>query len=90
MRVKAKPPGLRRATTALTVLSRGATVTACTTVFLTGAGLKRFSEYLAALADVGYDGPLTFHSEYPNVSLDELRALTRDDVAYLRGLIDSA
>jgi len=41
----------------------------------------------AALADVGYDGPLTFHSEYSNVSLDELRALTRDDLNYLRGIL---
>ena len=50
-------------------------------------GMVDWRETMAALADAGYDGPLTFHSEYPNVSLDELRALTRDDMGYLRGIL---
>jgi len=50
-------------------------------------GLVDWPETLAALAEVGYDGPLSFHSEYHNVSADELRALTRDDLGYIQGLL---
>ncbi|HPD17870.1 MAG TPA: TIM barrel protein [Planctomycetota bacterium] len=50
-------------------------------------GLVNWDETLRALRDAAYDGPLTFHSEYENVSLEQLRALTRDDVAYIRGLL---
>jgi len=50
-------------------------------------GLADWGETLAALAQAGYTGPLSFHSEYADVSLDELRALTRNDLAYLRGLM---
>jgi len=50
-------------------------------------GLVNWRETLAALRDVGYDGPLSFHSEYHDVSLDELRRLTRDDVALIRGIL---
>jgi len=51
-------------------------------------GLVDWPETLSALADAGYDGPLSFHSEYHDVSLDELRALSRDDLAYLRGVLE--
>jgi len=51
-------------------------------------GLVDWPGTMAALAAVGYDGPLTFHSEYHDVSLDELRALTRDDLAYIRGILE--
>jgi len=51
-------------------------------------GLVDWPETLAALSEVGYNGPLSFHSEYDDVSLDELRALTRDDLAYVRDLLD--
>ncbi|MFW6163944.1 MAG: sugar phosphate isomerase/epimerase family protein [Planctomycetota bacterium] len=46
-------------------------------------GLVDWPAAVEALRAVGYDGPLSFHSEYHNVSLDELRALTRDDLNYL-------
>ena len=39
-------------------------------------GLVDWPAAIEALEAVGYDGPVSFHSEYPNVSLDELRALT--------------
>ncbi len=52
-------------------------------------GLVDWAETFRALRDAAYDGPVTFHSEYENVSLDELRRLTRDDVAYLRGILSS-
>jgi len=52
-------------------------------------GLVDWPAVLDALAGVGYDGTLTFHSEYDGVSLDELRAMTVDDLAYLRGLLDA-
>jgi len=50
-------------------------------------GLVDWPETMKALRDVDYAGPLTFHSEYEGVSLDELRRLTRDDVAYLKGVL---
>ena len=46
-------------------------------------GLVDWAVAIEALGAAGYDGPLSFHSEYSNVSLDELRALTRDDLNYL-------
>ena len=46
-------------------------------------GLVDWPAAIAALKAVGYDGPVSFHSEYHNVSLDELRALTLDDLNYL-------
>lgn len=46
-------------------------------------GLVDWQAALDALRAVGYDGPLSLHSEYENVSLEELRALTRDDLNYL-------
>lgn len=51
-------------------------------------GLVDWHETFAALRDAGFDGPVTFHSEYENVSLDELRRLTRDDVGYIRGILE--
>lgn len=51
-------------------------------------GLVEWPGVLSALARVGYDGPLSFHSEYHDVSLEELRSLTRDDLAYVRELLD--
>jgi sugar phosphate isomerase/epimerase len=51
-------------------------------------GLVDWAATLRSLRSVGYDGPLSFHSEYRDVSLEELRALTRDDLAYLRDLIE--
>ncbi len=46
-------------------------------------GLVDWPAAIEALKAAGYDGPLSLHSEYANVSLDELRALTRDDLNYL-------
>ncbi len=51
-------------------------------------GLVDWPGVLKALVRVGYDGPLSFHSEYHDVSLDELRSLTRDDLNYIRELLD--
>ncbi len=50
-------------------------------------GLVDWHATLAALREAAYDGPLTFHSEYENITLDELRRLTRDDVAYIRSIL---
>ncbi|HUT34766.1 MAG TPA: sugar phosphate isomerase/epimerase family protein [Planctomycetota bacterium] len=50
-------------------------------------GLVDWQETMKALREVGYDGPVTFHSEYDNVSLDELRRLTRDDVAHIKAIL---
>jgi len=50
-------------------------------------GLVDWPQVVSALREAGYGGPLTFHSEYQGVTLDELRALTRDDVAYMRRVL---
>jgi sugar phosphate isomerase/epimerase len=50
-------------------------------------GLVDWAETFRALREVGYDGPATFHSEYENVALDELRRLTRGDVAHIKGIL---
>ncbi|MBM4038818.1 MAG: sugar phosphate isomerase/epimerase [Planctomycetes bacterium] len=52
-------------------------------------GLVDWAETFRALREAAFDGPVTFHSEYENVSLDDLRRLTRDDVAYVRGILSS-
>jgi len=51
-------------------------------------GLVDWPAVLKALVGAGYDGPLSFHSEYHDVSLEELRSLTRDDLAYIHELLD--
>jgi hypothetical protein len=34
----------------------------------------------------GYDGPISLHSEYEDLSRADLLARTRDDLAYLKGV----
>jgi len=59
-------------------------------------GIVRWREVFDCLKKLGWDGVVTFHSEYQgshswrDLTLDELIAQTRDDVAYLRPIIREA
>jgi hypothetical protein len=35
---------------------------------------------------LSFDGPISLHSEYEDLSQEELLARTRDDLAYLKGV----
>lgn len=56
-------------------------------------GAVRWREVFAILKQLGYDGPVSFHSEYQgghswrDLTVEELIAQTRDDFAYIRGLL---
>jgi len=56
-------------------------------------GAVRWREVFAILRQLGYDGPVSFHSEYQgshswrDLTVEELIAQTRDDFAYIRGLL---
>jgi sugar phosphate isomerase/epimerase len=59
-------------------------------------GVVRWREVAACLKQLGWDGVVSFHSEYQgshswrDLTLDELIAQTRDDVAYLRPILRAA
>lgn len=58
-------------------------------------GAVRWREVFAILTGLGYDGPVSFHSEYQgshswrDLTVPELVEQTRDDFAYIRGLLPS-
>jgi sugar phosphate isomerase/epimerase len=55
-------------------------------------GAVRWREVFAILRQLGYDGPVSFHSEYQgghswrDLTVEELIEQTREDFAYIRGL----
>jgi len=55
-------------------------------------GSVRWREVFGHLKEIGYDGPVSFHSEYQgghswrDLTVEELIAQTREDVAYIRGI----
>ncbi len=51
-------------------------------------GLVAWNRVLRALQEQGYDGPLSFHMEYDDVSKDETLTAARDDLLFLTGLIN--
>ncbi len=59
-------------------------------------GIVRWREVFACLKQAGWDGVVTFHSEYQgshswkDLSVEELIAQTREDLAYLRPIIRGA
>jgi len=59
-------------------------------------GTVRWREVTGCLKQIGWDGVVSFHSEYQGASswrdlkLEELLAQTRDDLAYLRPLLRAA
>lgn len=53
-------------------------------------GLVDWPEVLELLGSEGYEGPISLHSEYEDLSRDELLRVTRDDLAYLKSLLAEA
>jgi len=59
-------------------------------------GLVPWPDVFACLRQIGYDGPVSLHSEYQgggswkDLPLDELLAQTREDLQYLRGVAEGA
>jgi len=50
-------------------------------------GLVDWLEVLKLLKSVDYAGPISLHSEYEDLSREELIRVTRDDLAYLKSLL---
>src|SRR5574340_593837 len=47
-------------------------------------GIVNWTQVLEQLKAVGYDGPISLHSEYEELSRADLLARTRDDLAYIK------
>ena len=50
-------------------------------------GLVPWSKVFRYLQEIGFDGPVSFHSEYHDVSLDDLVHQTSEDLQYIRGIL---
>ena len=50
-------------------------------------GIVNWRQVLELLASANYDGPLSLHSEYEDLSREDLLRVTRDDLAYLKSLL---
>lgn len=53
-------------------------------LFPLSEGMVKWPQVFAHLGTIGYDGVLTVHSEYPQLSTEALIAQTKRDLAYLR------
>jgi sugar phosphate isomerase/epimerase len=49
-------------------------------------GMVDWKQVMTLLKECGYDGPISLHSEYEDLSRADLLARTRDDLAYLKGV----
>jgi len=54
-----------------------------------GEGPVDWEAWLNGLAAMGFDGPISFHSEYSGVPVETVIDLARTDVRYVRGLLGS-
>jgi sugar phosphate isomerase/epimerase len=50
-------------------------------------GIVDWKQVLELLRSVDYDGPISLHSEYEDLSREDLLARTRDDLGYLKSLV---
>jgi len=50
-------------------------------------GLVPWDRVLKILRQIGFDGPMSIHSEYPDLGIDELVEQTKRDLEYLRSLL---
>ena len=50
-------------------------------------GLVDWPSVFAFLADIQFDGPVSFHSEYHHLSFNELLDQTRRDLSYVQGIM---
>ena len=53
-------------------------------------GIVDWRQVLELLGSLHYDGPVSLHSEYEDMSREELLRGTREDLAYLRSLLPEA
>jgi sugar phosphate isomerase/epimerase len=58
-----------------------------TRVVRLGHGFGDFPSLLKTLNDMGFEGPVTFHSEYSGEPVDTVVDLARCDVRYIQGLL---
>ena len=52
-------------------------------------GFVEWEELLSALAAMGFDGPISFHSEYTGVPVETVIDLARTDVRFIRELLNA-
>lgn len=50
-------------------------------------GMVDWPDVVAFLSDIGFDGPVSFHSEYGHIPFAELLEWTRGDLAYIDGIL---
>jgi len=50
-------------------------------------GLVPWAEVFTYLQKIGFDGPVSFHSEYHDVTLEELIRLTSEDLQYAKRIL---
>ncbi|MEM2935799.1 MAG: TIM barrel protein, partial [Candidatus Bathyarchaeia archaeon] len=55
-----------------------------------GDGLVPWPQVFTHLREIGFDGPISVHSEYRNLSLEELIQQTKKDLNYLKNIIREA
>jgi len=55
-----------------------------------GEGIVPWPEVFRCLREIGFDGCVSVHSEYPDLSLEELLRQTREDLAYLKRVLGNA
>lgn len=53
-------------------------------------GIVPWEEVFSLLAKIGFDGVVSLHNEYPEKTHDELVELAREDLAYLKGVLEKA
>lgn len=54
-----------------------------------GQGFVDWEGLLQGLGEVNFDGPISFHSEYPGVPVETVIDLARTDVRFIRGLLEA-
>jgi len=51
-------------------------------------GLVPWQEVFGYLKKIGFDGPISIHSEYENVDIGTLISQTKKDLDYIRRILD--
>jgi sugar phosphate isomerase/epimerase len=50
-------------------------------------GLVPWAEVFKYLHNIGFNGPVSIHSEYEHLNLEELIRQTKEDLKYLKGIL---
>ena len=53
-------------------------------------GIVDWLQVLELLGSINYTGPISLHSEYEELSREDLLRVTRDDLAYIKSLLPEA